>query len=163
VWVEGNREISDKMLNSGIPNIINAVVDDQSGKTVTFNITNNGQSSSILELGTHKSQHPHVYVSKTETVVTKSIMDIATEHNLDFTKYNFWNFDIQGAELRALTGAGDLIRYADILYLEVNVEELYKGCALVHEIDAYVEKYGFKRIATSMTVHGWGDAVYAKK
>jgi len=162
VWVEGNKEISDKMMNMGIPNIINAVVDDESGRTVVFNITNNGQSSSILELGTHKTQHPHIYVSKTETVVTKSIVDIAIEHNVDFTKYNFWNFDIQGAELRALKGAGDLIRYADILYLEVNVEELYKGCALVDEIDAYVEKYGFKRIETSMTIHGWGDAVYIK-
>ena len=162
VWVEGNKEISDKMKGLGIPNIINAVVDDASGNTVTFNITNNGQSSSILELGTHKIQHPHIYVSKTETVVTKSIQDIAIDHNLDFTRYNFWNFDIQGAELRALKGSGDLILYADILYLEVNSEELYKGCALIGEIDEYVATYGFKRIETNMTCHGWGDAVYIK-
>lgn len=162
VWVEGNKEISDKMMNMGIPNIINAVVDDESGKTVVFNITNNGQSSSILELGTHKTQHPHIYVCKTETVVTKSIQDIAVDHSLDFTKYNFWCFDIQGVELRALKGAGDLILYADILYLEVNSEELYKGCALIGEIDAYVAVYGFKRTVTGMTCHGWGDAVYIK-
>lgn len=161
VWVEGNKEIYDRM-KGRVSNIINEVVDEISGREITFNITNNGQSSSILELGTHLQHHPHVNVVKTEQHITKSIKDIATEHNLDFSKYNFWNFDIQGAELRALKGAGDLLNHAKILYLEVNTEHLYKDCALIEEIDEYVALFGFRRLAVHMTEYCWGDAIYIK-
>lgn len=159
VWVEGNKEIYDRMKGK-VKNLINEVVDEVSGREVTFNITNNGQSSSILELGTHSKHHPHVTVIKTEKHITKNIIDIAIEYKLDFSKYNFWNFDIQGAELRALKGAGELIKYAKVLYLEVNSEHLYKDCALIGEIDEYVAQYGFKRIAVNMTEYCWGDAIY---
>ena len=48
IWIEGNPEICNKMISKGVPNMINALIDEESGKTVKFNITNNGQSSSIL-------------------------------------------------------------------------------------------------------------------
>lgn len=162
VWVEGNKEIYNKMKDK-VTNLVNEVVDEVSGREVTFNITNNGQSSSILELGTHERHHPHVTVVKTEKYTTKSIQDISKDYGLDLSKYNFWNFDIQGAELRALKGAGDLIKCAKILYLEVNTEHLYKDCALIDEIDEYVGRYGFKRIAVNMTEYCWGDAVYLRE
>jgi hypothetical protein len=163
VWVEGNTNIYNHMIKKGITNLIHAVVDEVSGKEVTFNITNNGQSSSILDLGTHLRHHPDVWVTSVQKHSTKTIQDIAKENNLDFTKYNFWNFDIQGAELLALRGAGDLLHFPDALYLEVNTEKVYKDCALIDDIDVYVAKYGFKRIATHMTGAGWGDALYIKK
>lgn len=162
VWIEGNKEIYDRMKGRGIKNLINEVVDEISGREVTFNITNNGQSSSILELGTHERHHPHVTVTRTEKHITKTIKDIATDYSLDFSKYNFWNLDIQGAELRALKGAGDVINHAQVLYLEVNTEHLYKDCALIGEIDEYLSQYGFKRIAVQMTQYCWGDAIYVK-
>ena len=77
-------------------------------------------------------------------------------------KYNFWNFDIQGAELMALKGAGKAIEYAKALYLEVNTEEVYKGGCLISEIDDYLSTYKFKRVLTKMTEYGWGDALYVK-
>lgn len=162
VWVEGNTDIYNRMIKKGIHNLIHAVVDEVSGKEVIFNITNNGQSSSILDLGTHLKHHPHVWVTSVQKHLTKTIQDIAKENTLDFTKYNFWNFDIQGAELLALRGAGDLLNFPDALYLEVNTEKVYKDCALIEDIDVYVAKYGFKRIATHMTDCGWGDALYIK-
>ena len=82
--------------------------------------------------------------------------------NLNPDKYNFWNFDIQGAELKALYGATKSIQFAKAIYLEVNEKELYKGCGLIPEIDTFLEQYGFKRMLTNMTVHGWGDALYIK-
>lgn len=77
-------------------------------------------------------------------------------------KYNFWNFDIQGAELLALKGADKYIKNVDAIYLEVNEKELYKNCGLIHEIDAFLSNYGFTREITFMTPHGWGDALYVK-
>ena len=37
-------------------NIYQAVIDIDNGKEVTFNVADNGQSSSILEFGTHSKQ-----------------------------------------------------------------------------------------------------------
>jgi hypothetical protein len=75
---------------------------------------------------------------------------------------NFWNFDIQGAELLALKGATDWLPYADALYLEVNEKELYKKCGLIGDIDAFLKPYHFKRVITDITPYGWGDALYVR-
>ena len=76
---------------------------------------------------------------------------------------NFLNIDIQGAELLALKGMGNIINYFNYVYLEVNQEYVYKNCALVNEIDKYLSKYNFVRVETSWTKAQWGDALYIKK
>ena len=163
IWVEGNKDIAKQIKNNGIPNVFNALIDEVSGNTVDFNITNNGQSSSILNFGTHSKHHPHVVVSKTEKYITTSIKDLVKENAIEISNFNLWAFDIQGAELKALKGAGDLLLNVDALYLEVNTENVYQDCPLVNEIDEYVSKYGFIRTHTSMTEYGWGDALYVKR
>jgi hypothetical protein len=55
-----------------------------------------------------------------------------------------------------------LIRELDYIYLEVNAEEVYKGCALLPDIDSYLKHYGFLRLATVMTKANWGDAFYKR-
>lgn len=162
VWIEGNEEKVQLMKGKGVPNVYHGLVSDKAGETVKFYITNNGQSSSILELETHKIHHPHVYVSETKEQKTTTIETIFQENGLDGSIYNFWNMDIQGAELMAIKGAGDLIKNVDAFYLEVNEEELYKGCGLIGEIDAYLRVHGFERVETSMTQFKWGDALYVR-
>jgi FkbM family methyltransferase len=159
VWVDAIHEKVIEAKYKGLP-IYEAIITDKDDEDVTFNISNNGQSSSVLEFGTHSKEHPHVvYVDK---VQGKSVtVDTFFERNdLDAQKYDFWNFDIQGAELMALKGATKSIKHAKVLYLEVNEKELYKGCGLINEIDAFLAQYKFKRILTSMTKYGWGDALY---
>jgi hypothetical protein len=160
VWIDA---IGSKVFEAqirGIPNVFNAVITDKDNEDVEFNVSNNVQSSSVLEFGTHSQEHPWVvYVGK---LIQKSVtVDTFFErNNLDASKYNFWNFDIQGAELMALKGATKSIQYAKALYLEVNEKELYKGCGLITEIDEFLSQYNFKRVLTNMTQHGWGDALY---
>ena len=160
VWIDAISSKVDQAKNRGIPNVYNALITDKDDEECVFNISNNVQSSSILEFGTHSQEHPSViYVDKIEK---KSItIDYFFErNNLDASKYDFWNFDIQGAELMALKGATQSIKYAKALYLEVNEKELYKNCGLITDIDEYLSKYNFKRVLMSMTKHGWGDALY---
>jgi FkbM family methyltransferase len=161
VWIEGNEEKVELMKLRGIPNIYQGLVSDKE-EEVNFYITNNGQSSSILELHTHKIHHPQVVVSNVKKQRTSTIENIFRQNGLDGSKYNFWNFDIQGAELLALKGAGDLIKNADALYMEVNEEELYKDCALIGQLDEFLKGHGFTRVETSMTHCKWGDALYVK-
>ena len=76
VWIDAmhNKVLEAKI--RGIPNVYQAVISDQDDQEVKFNISNNGQSSSILEFQTHAYQHPEVkYVSssieKTTTIDKK--------------------------------------------------------------------------------------------
>jgi len=160
VWLDAIPSKVNEAINRGIPNVYNAVVTDKDDEDVTFNVSNNVQSSSVLEFGTHSQEHP--WVVYVDTIKQKSItIDTFFErNNIDASKYNFWNFDIQGAELLALKGAVNSIKHAKAIYLEVNEKELYKGCGLITEIDEFLAKYNFKRVLTNMTIHAWGDALY---
>ena len=163
IWIDAIPQKIKEATERGIPNVYHAVITDKDDEDVTFHISNNGQSSSVLEFGTHAQEHPHVtYV---ENIVQKSttIRSFVEKNKIEISKYNFWNFDIQGAELMALKGAGDLIKTASAIYLEVNEKELYKGCGLIGEIDSMLAEYGFTRVATNMTVHAWGDALYIRQ
>lgn len=160
IWIDAIPSKVNQAIERGIPNVYNALIKDKDNEEITFNISNNFQSSSILEFGTHLQEHPHImYVDK---IIQKTITvdTFFKKNNIDPSKYNFWNFDIQGAELLALKGATQSIKYAKALYLEVNEKELYKNCGLINEIDTFLLKYNFKRVLTNMTKHGWGDALY---
>ena len=162
VWIDAIDSKVNEAINRGIPNVYNAVVTDKDDETVVFNVSNNYQSSSVLEFGTHSKEHPWVvYVDK----INKQSITIDTffqRAHLDPSKYNFWNFDIQGAELLALKGAVNSIQHARAMYLEVNVKELYKGCGLIGDIDKFLAQHNFKRVLTNITEYGWGDALYIR-
>jgi len=160
VWVDALSFKVAQSISRGIPNVYHAVITDKDDDDVVFNIANNIQSSSILDFGTHSTEHPGVvFIDK---IHQKSITvdTFFKRNNLDASKYDFWNFDIQGAELLALKGATESIKHAKVLYLEVNSKELYKNCALINEIDEFLAPYKFKRVLTNMTIHKWGDALY---
>ena len=128
---------------------------------VTFNISNNGQSSSILEFGIHSIHHPQVHYVSSFKQTTKLLRDIICKYDID---YNFLNLDIQGAELKALKGMEEYLDKVDYIYTEVNEDYVYKGCALVSELDEFLGKYGFTRVETSWAGNcKWGDAFYIKK
>ena len=162
VWIEAIQAKVNKATARGIPNVYNAVVTDKDDTDVIFNISNNSQSSSILEFGTHTHEHPGIIFI--EKVQQKSItIDTFFERNgIDASKHNFWNFDIQGAELMALKGATKAIQYAKAIYLEVNESELYKDCGLLVDVDSFLAEHGFRRVLKNMTHHGWGDALYIR-
>lgn len=166
IWVEAIPAVFEK-LNENVKDFhgtitINACVSDVDGEEVEFNVSNNeSQSSSFLQLDHHKIIHPEVhYVDK---------IKMAT-HRVDTLLKNFkvegkWflNADLQGAELLALKGMGNLLHKFKWLYLEVNKKNTYDGCPLVEDIDHYVSKYGFVRSETAEWVaDSWTDAFYVK-
>ena len=162
LWIDGNQEKVQWAQQNGIPNVYHALITEEDDKELNFHITNNGQSSSILELGTHQHHHPHVHYIETRKERGITIDTFYKRNNLDMRQYDFWNFDIQGAELMALKGATEALEYPKAIYVEVNTEEVYKGCALMEELDRYLAVYGMKRILTHLTEYNWGDALYLK-
>lgn len=163
IWIDAINTKVIEAQKRGIPNVYNAVITDKDNEDCVFNVANNGQSSSVLEFGTHSQSYPGiVYIQKIDSK-TITIDTFFKNNNIDASKYNFWNFDIQGAELMALKGAIESIKYVKALYLEINAKELYKNCGLVGEVDAFLSHYNFKRVLTTMTHAGWGDALYIKE
>jgi FkbM family methyltransferase len=159
-WVEANPELVERMASRGIT-VHQAAISD-TVNTIPFHITNNGQSSSILEFGTHAASYPWCKVIKTIEVTTEPLSVLINRTNIPIHERNFWNLDIQGVELNALKSAGEYIKYADAIYTEVNTEQVYKGCNLLSELDAFLAVEGFKREAISMTDKGWGDALFIR-
>jgi FkbM family methyltransferase len=118
---------------------------------------NGGQSCSILEPGTHLQTHPHIVFDKRERVKI-DLLD-----NLDFSRsaYNMINIDVQGYELEVLRGATETLNYIDVIFAEVNVGEVYKGCCKLDELDAFL--VGFDRIFCEINSGGYGDAIYERR
>ena len=168
IWIEAIPEVFDNLCKHIEPfknaTAYNECISDEDGKEVSFNITNNeAQSSSFLEMKTHKEQHPEVHVTETIQRITMRVDTLLAEENIDLSDYEFLNIDLQGAELLALKGMGDNLKKIKYAYIEVNREELYEGCPMIEQIDEYLSKFGLERAETRWTGFGWGDALYLNR
>ena len=168
IWVEAIPSVFRQLEAHVHPmghTCINAIVSDVDGKEVEFNVASNqGQSSSFLQFGTHAKEHPNVkFTSRFKA--TTSRVDTLLRNRGDVIEGGRWflNADLQGAELMAIRGMGDLLREFDWAYIEVNEAPLYVGCALLPEVDAFMTKAGFARRELKMTNWKWGDAFYARR
>ena len=160
LWIEAmsNKVEQCKQMYTGLL-IREAIVSDTVEK-VKFNISNNGQSSSILEFGLHKYFHPDVHYIDHIEGETQLLKNIICDYDIE---YNFLNFDIQGAELKALKGMESYLDKVNYLYTEVNSDYVYKDCALIGELDEYLLKFGLRRVETQWCEdYRWGDAFYIR-
>ena len=159
-WVEAQAskiEYLKKKLPKGSNYLIDAAVWDKSNVRLTLKITNNTESTSLLDLNTHSLRHPEVVVESTHEVVTSTLDDLKLPTPVDYL-----SLDIQGSELKALKGFQVGIKNINWIYTEINKEALYKGCAIVEVIDDFLVTKGFKRELTVWTKFGWGDALYVR-
>lgn len=170
VWVEALPHIYNELvlnISRYKGNVaLLACVSDKDGEEVVFHeASNGGQSSSLLELGTHKTAHPDVTFVADHKMTTARLDTLLGEHEIiKLTQgLNFLALDLQGAELMALRGLGSLIRQFDYIYMEVNRRELYKGCALIQDVDLFMTANGFRRREERIFEQwGWGDALYTR-
>jgi FkbM family methyltransferase len=162
IFFEPVRATFEKLVQS-IPfyiDVINVALGNQTGEIDMFVETaNQGMSSSVLEPGTHLQLYPGITFDRKERVQIEKLDNIAF-HREDF---NMINIDVQGYELEVFKGAVWTLKFVDVIYTEINTEEVYKGCALVEDIDTFLAGYGFERVVTEMPCAAWGDAIYIKK
>lgn len=169
IWVEALphafRRLQKEM--ASMPKLkstcLQACLSDEDGKEVTFNIASNmGQSSSFLEFGTHSVEHPSVKYIDRMKMITSRLDTLLLCNRLSVGPGWFLNIDLQGCELLALKGMGPLLWKFDHAYIEVNRKELYKGCPMVEDVDAYLAQFGFVGKETKWTGAGWGDKYYQR-
>lgn len=163
IWIEADPETCERARKKHPDErILNYLVTDEDDTQHTFNVANNNESSSILNFGTHKVYHADVaYIGK-KILLSKRIDTIYKENEIAEDFANFLNIDIQGAELLALKGMGELIRHFDYVYVEVNTEEVYENCALLDDLKEFMKTKGFEMVLLAMTSCKWGDAFFVR-
>ncbi|KRF18749.1 methyltransferase FkbM [Paenibacillus sp. Soil787] len=130
---------------------------------IPLRVTSLDQSSSILPLKQHLNLYANVVETHQVIVPSKTLDTLLNELQLNPGDYNLLTIDIQGAELLAFQGAVSTLNHISGIVTEVNLEELYEGCALLDEIDIFLELQGFHRVALNTPDHPtWGDAFYLK-
>jgi FkbM family methyltransferase len=161
IWIDAIQEKVSQMTADGVLNVYCSTLDSVE-HTVKFHIANDGQASSLLEFGTHKDTYPYIQVVESREVKTQTLKKFIESNSIDIKKYNFWNLDIQGKELDVLQSGEEYLIYADGIYCEITIEELYKGCKTLDKLDEFLLAKGFIRVKISMTDAGWGDALYLR-
>ena len=171
IWVEANptlaSELQERILSQ--PNqlsselVLNFAASDVEGRNLQLKVSNNTQSSSLRDFGSHKLFYPEIEVVEELPVTTRRIDLVLNDHEDLASRITFANLDIQGSELEALRGFGSALKNVDWIYTEVNRNYVYKGNALVWEIDMFLLKEGFQRVETRWSEMEWGDAFYVRK
>jgi FkbM family methyltransferase len=166
LYIEAIPEIADQVrqrLDPERPHFIHqAVVSDVAGETVSFHVASNaGQSSSMLAPGRHTEIYPWITFDETLELVTERLDDIVAERS-EGAEYNVLVLDVQGAELKVLKGAPELLARVDAVFAEVSSEPLYEGGCTFLEVTNLLAEAGLVFRAAEMHAVGWGDAFYSR-
>ena len=167
IWVEGNPELVEsglsKISNTKGQTLLHGLVYSEDDIDIEFKITNNSQSSSILDFGKHKEYHPQVSFVKSIQLKTTRIDSLLKKNNFNPGQFDFVNLDIQGVELQALKGFGEYLGPVKYIYTEVNTGEVYINNDSMDQMDKFLENLGFSRVETRITEFEWGDVFYIKQ
>ena len=137
---------------------VNTALGPESSSVEMYTETRNeGQSSSVLKL--HVNQYPDIVFDGTEKVDMITLDEYMKDRD---NLYNLINIDVQGYELEVLRGATKTLQNIDYVYSEVNNQELYENCAMVEDLDYFLDDFGFARAFTHWAGGSWGDALYIK-
>jgi FkbM family methyltransferase len=151
------REDSIKTFNLALGN-------ETGTKQMFLETANRGQSCSLLEPGTHRQLYPQIPFEGKEIVNIDKLDNVIFDRSL----YNMVNIDVQGYELEVFRGGIETLKSIDILYTEVNDEDVYRDCCHLSDVDVFLGEHGFRRVLieypmrTPTTPYPWGDALYLK-
>lgn len=173
LWVEPIPEVFARLQHNiaGFDGqqAVQALVSDQAGVEVDFQIADNeGASSSMLELARHQEVWPEVRSSKTVRMTTTTLPDLMQSAGIDIARYNGLVMDTQGSELLVLKGAVPLLPRLDFVKTEVADFEAYKDCCQLEELGTFMAEDGFdefeRRLFRNMQPgRAYYDVVYRRR
>jgi FkbM family methyltransferase len=141
---------------------INALITDQDGKPYTFHVANNdGASSSILDLHSHKDIWPDVHYIRDMEMKSSTLKTALETWKVDPDRYDALVLDTQGSEMLVLQGAKDILRQFKFIKTEVADFEAYRNCASVDQLCSYLQSFGFQvKRKDRFAQHPSGGAYY---
>jgi FkbM family methyltransferase len=154
-----------------IPNFVavKSLCTDESGKVYTFHVANNhGMSSSILPPANHLSQFDYVKFNETIEVTSNRLEDVIAfletnghQHVTDGLDTLY--MDTQGAELKILMGAGNVLHRINYIFTEVTRNELYEGAPTLQQLVNFLDSVGFTLNNVYFNKEQCGDALFIRK
>ena len=130
VWVEAlpsiYNELKDNLFfyKNQIP--LQALLSDKDDELLDFYISNNDAACSSMSNFTDEINKSNVYMGRNFKMLKKikiksSTLDsLLLKNNIISSNYDHWVMDLQGAELKALKGASESIKYCKSLQIEVS-------------------------------------------
>lgn len=165
-WVEAQSDKADGLRNrlrerglSSRHTVMQALVWNRDNERMNFKITNNGESSSLLDMGSHASSYPDVRVTHEVELVTTTLDSLLPLGR----PFDLVVLDIQGTELQALQGFSKHLENVSWILSEINTGPVYQDCATWPEVNEYLAAYGFVCVDWEMTDAEWGDALWIRR
>jgi FkbM family methyltransferase len=118
------------------------------------------KSSSLLAPAKTKEVHSWLKFEEAITVQTSTLKQFCIDKNI--AVIDFIHMDVQGAELMVLKGAEDFIKHINMIWLEVEAVELYKGQPLKHDVENFMLQIGFLKLEDTVYTTA-GDQFWARK
>lgn len=115
------------------------------------------KSSSLLQPDKHMSMVPWLKFNEVISVPVITLYDFLQDRNID--AIDFIHMDVQGAELKVLSGAKDRLTNVKAIWLEVADITLYNGQPIRTDIESFMYSNGFYLIKSSMNGQ-FGDQLY---
>ena len=132
-------------------------VSDADG-TASFNVaSNDGESSSLLRLGSHRQLFPEVAMQETIEVPTRRLDSVLVEHGLETPDVLI--VDVQGAEYLVLKSLPpSVLDRVRLIYSEVSTEAVYESAGLLADVEGVLSprfrNVGFAAIRPNVPMHG---------
>ncbi len=156
VWIEPIedvfRRLSANIADCPRQRAFRYLVTDKNNEDVIFHVaSNDGSSSSILELGDHRDIFPDVDYVSSFSMKTATLERVVELENIDMSKYDFLLLDTQGSELLVLRGAAKLLPNFRFVQVEAADFDAYKGCCKVSDIESFMASHGFREVHRKRT------------
>lgn len=171
LWLEANPDLIGTLtLNVSQhegQSAVHAVVSDKDNEPTDLRLASFSMSSSILDMKRHLDFYPTILEIGRYSGVSVTVDTLLDRLDISHNTYDMANIDVEGAELLVLKGMTETLKTIKWIYAEVNYEEMYKDCALIGDVDAFLGNLGFKRILLQDayigdSMMGFGDALYSR-
>ena len=157
IWVEGDPRTFRKLKRNikKFPNqiAVKALLDERERDVRFWRANNSGASSSVFPLAqNHGYKSIGLAMVGSRKIRSARLDQLFSESQL--SHFNHWVLDLQGSELRALRGAGELLSIASSLEVEISREPQYDGGVLYPELRDFLMERGFREIWAEPYFHG---------
>ena len=140
--------------------VVEAAVREFDGQTTLYAVDQGNAGASSLFVGSGV-QDIHPIQQRPVTVPALRLDTWAMKANI--ACFDLVWMDLQGAELLALRGMGDLIRTVRAMQLEITYRELYRRQAMWPEVRTFLGQHGLRLADEWPDVCGYfGDAVFVR-
>jgi len=144
-----------KNLSQTAIELVEKAVWSKNQKIKFFPIVNgNIGASSSFKVNT---EYPHEKLIQKEIEVEAVRIDSWYQDKIDLVA-----MDLQGSELEALMGMGDLLSTTKYIITEGQYKQIYHDTPLISDIENYLEPFGFKLLHSVVTNDWFGDFLFVR-